>query len=401
MPEEEITSTNSGQQAVGLASNAFQAALNLKWDRMKALNEEAWAKAETLEGKDGEFSRRLVQALITMTRGFATQFRDSDSEKYKRASGLYEDAIQQLNKLSSDYPEESQDPGFKEMQFGMEIQAIQAMRSMAKQNQNKGEVAKLNAQIQSIVNGLPDDKKEEYKSILAFERYGVVMKQFSKGTVAIQQMDLEAAVELFSEIKADLKQIRDSTKQINLNGAIFVASNQILEAAPIYIASIEVYATVLHRAIIGDVYRDDVEKLKAAEKSLHTSADDMANGMFVLIPSDAHTADNYLANLKAPAQLLRNLRRLCRESLKPKSLFAAGGSKAFIMFLITAIILVVLQNFTSISDDYTSGALFGYILILSLIVGCIGGFGLESLRLLPFIDKATDVFTKAFTRSKD
>src|SRR5262245_42455605 len=87
------------REPIELAKRAFQEASNLQWDKAQQLNQEAQAKAQALEGREGELVRGLLSALTAMTDSFAMQVRDTDPGRFQRAGQKLEEARGHLERL--------------------------------------------------------------------------------------------------------------------------------------------------------------------------------------------------------------------------------------------------------------------------------------------------------------
>ena len=167
-------------------------------------------------------------------------------------------------------------------------------------------------------------------------------------------------------------------------GALFKGLEMIARGADESVEATLAYVQVLHNAIIGDVSRTDIDKLKQAEALYSSGAKKMGEGRLVLSEDfNQEDAKALETSFTFHVEQARNLRLLCQESLKPKRWIAWASVKFVCFFLITAAILLAFVTTTNVNLAL-DGMLISYILLVSFIVGLIGGFGFEALRFLPF-----------------
>src|SRR5262249_13851232 len=145
------------------------------------------------------------------------------------------------------------------------------------------------------------------------------------------------------------------------------------------VEALEAYAQVLHNAIVGDVSRAHVNLLANAEERLRSGSKKTVLGLIVAGNLKPEDAQRYLASLEAQIVPIRNLRTLCLESLKPRSWVASASFKFVVIFLVTAIVLVVVVALTGANQGTAGNVLTGYIVLVSFVAALIGGFGTEAL----------------------
>jgi hypothetical protein len=153
-----------------------------------------------------------------------------------------------------------------------------------------------------------------------------------------------------------------------------------------FVEALEAYVGALHKAVVSDVTRAVVNQLTRAEELLRSGAKKMTEAMIIMSRSDAPGGEDILRMLEEPIILIRNLRTLCLDSLKPQNWFAGTTFKFVIVFLVVTVVLVPLVNFTNAEGGF-SGILTGYALLMSFVAALVGSFGFEAIRFLPFIDR--------------
>ena len=381
-PDPAAGTDTSADQALDLAKRSLDAAMNLQWDLSGQLKQQAEAMAATIEGKAGELIGGLIACIIDITEGFAIPLRDTDTERNQRALDVLAAARDRVESLRRSYPEETDLPGFKELADSMEMQSLWTSLSLARQHGDEQRLRTIEAQTRVLVENLPAETRAVFVALLEFPR---LMGQVKESTEALNSMDLSRALRLLTEIRATASDQLDTIRQNLLNNVIFQASEQVMTAAFQLCEAIEAYVRALHDAVVGDVTRAHVEQLKEAEHLLPSIIERMVSGMAILGRSDDAAANELRTSLEHTTTLIRNLRNLCQESLKPKSWVATASFKFVVVFLGTSIPLVALLAATNVGDGISGGALTAYVLLVSFVVGLVGGFGFEALRFTPLL----------------
>lgn len=381
-PDPAAGTDTSADQALDLAKRSLDAAMNLQWDLSGQLKQQAEAMAATIEGKAGELIGGLIACIIDITEGFAIPLRDTDTERNQRALDVLAAARDRVESLRRSYPEETDLPSFKELADSMEMQSLWTSLSLARQQGDEQRLRTIEAQTRVLVENLPAETRAVFVALLEFPR---LMGQVKESTEALNSMDLSRALRLLTEIRATASDQLDTIRQNLLNNVIFQASEQVMTAAFQLCEAIEAYVRALHDAVVGDVTRAHVEQLKEAEHLLPSIIERMVSGMAILGRSDDAAANELRTSLEHTTTLIRNLRNLCQESLKPKSWVATASFKFVVVFLGTSIPLVALLAATNVGDGISGGALTAYVLLVSFVVGLVGGFGFEALRFTPLL----------------
>lgn len=370
---------------IDLSTNAFQAAINLQWDQMEKYRGQAQAKADALVGAEADLVRGLTAAVLTMTEGIALQFRDASPDRFDRALKLFDQAGQDLEALRQDYPEETASNDFKAMVTGMELSALMVTRRLARDRGDRPQVLVVDAQLKSVLQGMPEEYRTEQQTFLAITRHLEISDQLTEIIGALNAMDLPRALRGISEVREEGRAALEVMTQGMGPGIVFEQSQLMISGTYDYVEALESYIRALHDSVVGDVTKAHIDQLTQAEELLLAGTKKMKDGLLILGQVTAEQSEAQIAPYQALLVPMRNLRTLCEKSLKPKSWLASGGFKFVFVFLVTAVVLGVVAAVnagTGVSDRL----LAGYVLLVAFVVGLIGGFGFEALRFLPFAD---------------
>lgn len=375
-------SQDGADEALDLANRSFEAALNLDWPLSRQLSEQAAAKGALLQDEGGNVITGMIDCLIAVTEGFAIPLRDNDPGRHQRALDALEAARQRIESLRRDFPEETALPGFKTFADSIELQILWTSRGLAREIGDEQRVLTIEAQTRVLVEGLPPEMSTMFRALLDFPR---ILGQVKESMVALNSMDLPRALRSLTEVREAAGAQLATIRQGLLHNVVFQASEQVMTAAYELCEVLETYVRALHDAVVGDVTRAHVHELEEAEHRLPAITESMVQGMSVLGRSSETDVPELRSSLQGTATLIRNLRLLCQESLKPKSWFATASFKFVLVFLGASIPLVALLAATNIGEGISGGALTGYVLLVSLVVALIGGFGFEALRFTPLL----------------
>jgi hypothetical protein len=372
------------EELIQLGMRALQAATNMQWDEAQKLSKLAQAKAEALGGQKGEFVRGATGTMITIVEGVVLQLRDADPGRFQRAIDRLQEGRDCLQELRSSFPNETANAGFESALAAVELQAIWAARGMARAQGDLRQVQILDAQLEALINGMPEGLKSQMLGMLALLRYSKIMGRIKEITAALNTMDLATALRIITEVREEGSAALTVIRQSIGTGVVFQKGEQAMSGAYEYIEAMEGYVRALHDAIVGDVTRAHINQLTRAEDLIRSGAKKVGEGMVIYSEFSAQDAEDLQTSSENPITLVRNLRALCEKSLKPKRWIASASFKFVFVFLVTAIVFAFFAA-TNADAGLSDRILAGYVLLVSFVVALIGGFGFEALRFLPII----------------
>lgn len=388
-------------EPINLGAAAYEAATNLKWDSVEKLIPQALEKARDLEGNMGEVVRGMTIAMTTTVEGLVLQFRDTGPERFKQAAQNFEQALEHLQELKNKYPEELAEANINIMLTSMELQAIMAALNVAEEQKNSQKVLILEARRKSLIDQIPPEYRDFMNNMNAFLLFQEIMKQVKESQGALVNMDLTRALRIINGILEKESDILTSIKKAPLSGVIFQTTEAMVIGAFEYVKGFKEYIRVLHDAVVGDVTREDVNQLTRCEDLMRSGSKKMLRGMMILNKFSEQEAKAFSSSQEYPITLIRNLRNLCRESLKPKSWLASASFKFIIVFLCTVAVLMAVVSLTKPIQGLSGEIFVGYVVLVSFISALIGGFGFEGLRFLPFAELLSRARPKAAKPSKE
>src|SRR5262245_7197897 len=191
-------------EAVELAQRAYQAAVNLQWDDVRTLNDQATATANAVEGKEGDIVRTLVGVLATMSESLAAQTRDADSDRYGPAGQMLEAARRRLDELRRRLPAETGTAEFAAVVSSVEMQTVWAARGVARAQGDQRQVLIRDTQMKELINRMPEAQRARQQSLLALHRFPEVMGRLQEGSAALAGMDLGRALRVIADVRQDM-----------------------------------------------------------------------------------------------------------------------------------------------------------------------------------------------------
>jgi len=374
------------EEAFQLAILATKAVINMQWDDVERLDNLALSKAQEFEGQGTEHLPIAIKGITSMNEGVSTQFRDKDPERYQRAIQQFKDAQDYYEELKHQFPEEIQHQ--KSLKYA-NLNMLYTELRMAQELGDQKQVKIKETQIKALIDGIPEDYRGEFNLHLALLKYKNILTTLNEIHPALAIMDVDRALREASKVREESRAVLPMFQEMR-EGVLFKGFEAIARGTDEIFEATLAYAQVLYNAIIGDVSREDINTLKQAEMLYRSGAKQIGEGS--LIVNEGFSDENAKAletSFTFHVEQARNLRVLCQESLKPKRWIAIASIKFVCFFLITAITLLVVVTKTN-----ANSMLISYILYVSFVVGLIGGFGFEGLRLLPFADRLISLFSK-------
>lgn len=380
-PEEMVT--DEDLEMLEIAMQATQAALNLDWDTAQKLNALATSKAEAYEGAEAVHLRTAVSGLVAMTEGLIVELRDQDAQRYERAVQYFRQAQSDFEKLAAAFPE---NVDHQNALTSTKIQILWLERSMASEQGDQKAVLRREAQFKSLINEVPEESKQEFMRYLSFLQYANVMVSLKEIPAALGIMDLSRALQIITNVR------QESAAMLMLHQempgeALFQGFQKASSGIDEIVEAMLIYVQVLCNAIVRDVSRADIEKLDEAVVLYRSGAKKVSEGQLIMNERFSEKdAEALEASFTFLIDQTRHLKELCQESLKPKRWLAGASVKFVVFFLFTAVMLLVAVTATNIGEALGQAGRVEYILLISFLVGLIGGFGFEALRFLPFVN---------------
>ena len=192
------------------------------------------------------------------------------------------------------------------------------------------------------------------------------------------RLNLEDQKRYIQDARQLLKQAEEVLDKVQADDVLFDAPRKFARGTALLLAAQEAYASVLYSAITGDVTRQDIELLRAADKQLLDAGQRMIEASPVLGAALLNTGA-LKASIDVQREITRNLRILCERSLSPKEISRSASPRLAVYFLGTFLVLLFASKVSGLIAQLDAPAL-GFLILMSFIASLVGTFGFEALR---------------------
>ena len=369
--------TNEFGTALQLCQEAFQAAANLRREEASELNERARALAEKIEGEQANLMRGVVGAMILMVDTVIAATGKTTPEDRKRITEELEAAVRELREFKRAGNED-----LAVMLLPMEIQALSLARENAKASGDTASVRLYADQMRTLLASGTDEQQEQLGSVLMVVDVDEVHRLRREAIHEMQQMDLGRAVDLIGKGRALAEHISASLQDSGPEGVLFETVRRMMTGQARFFRGLDTYIRTHHDAVVGDVKREHVQMLEQAEADYRSGGEDIfrASQTMGVWPEGMETAEELIAG---PVAAARNLRELCRSSLKPTQWAKFEGLRFVGVFLATVAVLLVAAPWAT--GSAIEGTLVVYLVLTAFVTALIGTFTYQALRFVPLL----------------
>ena len=359
----------------------LQNVLNTQWDDAVYHFDKVGGLLPQLPDDQHESFAKLLAVMRKMASGTRQSMEAHDESDLEAALGLLSESRQTLLDLGESQTDFAKSPNYRQTLNGLDMQIVGITLNLATRSGRIDEAATLAAQrdklVEEAIQISGDDQSLGY-SMRGLKIWMQAIPIIQASSQASVRLNLEDQKRYIQDARQLLKQAEEVLDKVQADDVLFDAPRKFARGTALLLAAQEAYASVLYSAITGDVTRQDIELLRAADKQLLDAGQRMIAASPVLGAALLNTGA-LKASIDVQREITRNLRILCERSLSPKEISRSASPRLAVYFLGTFLVLLFASKVSGLIAQLDAPAL-GFLILMSFIASLVGTFGFEALR---------------------